>query len=196
LKGSISEIEQKLKEVIAQRQLVRISDSGLKLSAVLIPIWYQNGQHFILFTRRTELVRYHKGEISFPGGGYHAGDGSLVKTALRESYEEIGLAPGDVEILGELDDIVTLKSNYIVSPFVGSIIPDYQFKLSEFECAEVIRIPIAALLEEGCYRFEPRLVEEGKAALPHVYYYEKNKIIGATAAILRQFLAIYAGITG
>jgi 8-oxo-dGTP pyrophosphatase MutT (NUDIX family) len=67
-------------------------------------------------------VRHHKGEISFPGGGYSPEDGSLLKTALRESYEEIGLAPGDVEILGELDDMFTRGSPFIITPFVGSIL--------------------------------------------------------------------------
>ena len=80
---------------------------GWKRAGVLIPVYFKAGEHFILFTRRTELVHYHKGEISFPGGGYHDEDKSLLTTALRESFEEIGLVPEDVTVLGELDDVAT-----------------------------------------------------------------------------------------
>src|SRR5271157_2069139 len=111
-------INQKLKEALANRQKIRLDDPKRRPSAVLVPIYYQAGQHSILFTRRTELVHHHKGEISFPGGGYHADDGTLLNTALRESFEEIGLAPEDVEILGDLDDTLTRGSPYIISPFV------------------------------------------------------------------------------
>jgi len=168
----------------------------MKPSAVLIPTYFKDGRHFMVFTRRTELVPHRKGEISFPGGGYDPVDGSLLDTALRESFEEIGLEPAHVEILGELDDIRTWKSNYIISPFVGLIKPDYEFTLSSFECAEVIQIPIPALLDDNCYREEPSLVVEGKALQPGVYNYGKNKIIGATATILKQFLAIYSQVIG
>ena len=168
----------------------------MKPSAVLIPIFFKEGLHHILFTRRTEYVRYHKGEISFPGGGYQPEDGSLVNTALRESFEEIGLEAKDVEILGELDDIVTLKSNYIISPFVGSILPEYRFTMSGFECAEVIQIPIVALLQKGSYSEELWRVKEDKSLQPHVYRYQHYEIIGATATILRQFLAIYSEVIG
>jgi 8-oxo-dGTP pyrophosphatase MutT (NUDIX family) len=190
------EINRRLKETLAQRQVLRIENSSFKPSAVLVPIYFQGDCHYVVFTRRTELVRYHKGEISFPGGGYHPQDSSLETTALRESYEEIGLAPGDVEVLGELDDIITLKSDYIITPFVGSIQPGYQFRMSDIECAEIIQIPMTALLDEGCYREEPILVKDGKAFQPYVYYYQKYKIIGATATILKQFLAIYALVIG
>jgi 8-oxo-dGTP pyrophosphatase MutT (NUDIX family) len=163
---------------------------------VLIPIYYQEGQHFILFTRRTELVHHHKGEISFPGGGYHKGDGTLLNTALRESFEEIGLAPGDVEVLGQLDDILTRGSPYIVSPFVGTILPDYKFTVSDFEIAEIFQVPISALLKDGCRREEPVVTLGGRQLIPYVYAYEGKLIIGATARILKQFLDIYSQTTG
>jgi hypothetical protein len=66
--------------------------------------------------------------------------------------------------------------------------------LSDFECAEIIEVPILALLEPNAYRWEPEIVREGKAFLPHVYYYKDNEIIGATATILKQFLSIYAQV--
>ncbi len=166
-------------------------DGNRKPSAVLVPIYFKDGQYFILFTRRTEIVHYHKGEISFPGGGYHEADGNLLKTALRESFEEIGLAPEDVNMLGELDDVATRGSLYIISPFVGSIRPDYAYKLSSFETAEVIQVPVLALLQKGCRREEPQIVAGGSSFISYVYSFEGKLIVGATARILKQFLDIF-----
>jgi 8-oxo-dGTP pyrophosphatase MutT (NUDIX family) len=180
-----------LKELLSERPVEHIRAAGRIPSAVLLPLFIKQDRHYLLFTRRTQLVRYHKGEISFPGGGYHDHDTTLLDTALRESYEEIGLKPQDVEVLGELDDILTMFSNYIISPFIGSIAPDYNFIPSQFETAEIISIPVAALLEKDCCRYEPRHSENGVPYHPHVYYFENKKITGATAAILKQFLQIY-----
>jgi 8-oxo-dGTP pyrophosphatase MutT (NUDIX family) len=171
-------------------------DKNRKPSAVLVPIYFKEGQYFILFTRRTEIVHYHKGEISFPGGGYHEEDGNLLKTALRESFEEIGLAAEDVNVLGELDDVATRGSLYIISPFIGLIRPDYEYKLSCFETAEIIQVPVSALLQKGCRRDEPPAVAGGSSSTPYVYSFEGKLIIGATARILKQFLDIFAQVSG
>jgi 8-oxo-dGTP pyrophosphatase MutT (NUDIX family) len=184
-----------LKEALSQRDKLRLQDENWSRAAVLIPIYFKDGKYFIVFTRRTELVRYHKGEISFPGGGYHEEDGTLIKTALRESFEEIGLAPGDVTVLGELDDVATKGSHYIISPFVGLISPDYRYKLSSFETAEIIQISASSLLEKDCRREEPLISNEGSSFIPYVYAVESKLIIGATARILKQFLDIFAGVT-
>jgi len=164
-------------------------------SAVLVPIYFQQGEYHILFTKRTELVHHHKGEISFPGGGYHPDDRSLLRTALRESFEEIGLDPAEVEVLGELDDIFTRGSPYVITPFVGAIHPHYDFKVSNFEIAEILRIPVRSLLEEGCRREEPEMVLNGMSLVPYVYAYHDKLIIGATARILKQFLDIFTSVT-
>jgi 8-oxo-dGTP pyrophosphatase MutT (NUDIX family) len=164
-------------------------------SAVLLPLFIKEDRHFLLFTRRTHLVHHHKGEISFPGGGFHDHDVTLLNTALRESQEEIGLSPEDVEVLGELDDLLTRFSNYIISPFVGSIPPDYPFVSSQFEIAEIIPIPVSALLEKECCRFEPAQYVDGEPYHPYVFYYQDKRITGATAAILGQFLEIYLQVS-
>ncbi|MBN1189854.1 MAG: CoA pyrophosphatase [Dehalococcoidales bacterium] len=186
----------KLKEYLARRPVRRIHEKGRVLSAVLLPLFIKDDRQYLLFTRRSQQVRYHKGEISFPGGGFDEKDGSLLDTAMRESYEEIGLKPGDVEILGELDDIPTRFSNYIISPFVGSIKEDYDFKTSRFEIDEIIIIPVRALMEKGTCRVEPEFFENGVPYHPHVYYYQDKRITGATAAILKQFLEIYREVLG
>jgi 8-oxo-dGTP pyrophosphatase MutT (NUDIX family) len=192
LANSPVDFKKKLKEALSQRPKIPFQDVSRKSSAVLIPVYFQNGQYYILFTRRTEKVRYHKGEISFPGGGYHKDDGTLLNTALRESFEELGLASEDVEVLGELDDTPTRYSDYIITPFVGFIRPDYPFKPSDFEIVEIIRIPIDALLEKGSCREEPAIILGGRPFIPCVYTFNGQTIIGATARILSQFLEIFS----
>jgi 8-oxo-dGTP pyrophosphatase MutT (NUDIX family) len=194
LNNTETEIKLKLKEALSRRDKVRILDNTRLPSAVLIPIFYQGGHHHILFTRRSELVKYHKGEISFPGGGYHKDDGQLVKTALRESYEEIGLAPADVEVLGELDDVPTRNSNYIITPFVGAFLPGYKYTPSDFEIAEIIEIPIQGLLTEGCRRDETEIDVNNKVIPAYIYGYNGKFITGATARILKQFLGIFSEV--
>jgi 8-oxo-dGTP pyrophosphatase MutT (NUDIX family) len=159
---------------------------------VLIPLYFKEGMLYMVFTRRTEMVSYHKGEISFPGGGVHKSDASLLETALRESQEEIGLLPEDVYVLGELDDMLTRGSNFLVTPFVGAIRPGYCFVPSSFETAEILEIPVPPLLEEECLREEAQISLGGEKVRQYVYTYGGNQIIGATARMLRQFLEVYA----
>ena len=96
-------MQQRLKQALSHRQKRRIVDPKRILSAVLLPLYYKQGEYYVLFTERTETVKYHKGQISFPGGGYEKDDKTLLDTALRECTEEIGLAADEVEVLGELE---------------------------------------------------------------------------------------------
>jgi 8-oxo-dGTP pyrophosphatase MutT (NUDIX family) len=196
LDSSALETIEKLKELLAQRTRVRFVEKSRKPSAVLIPLFYRDGLLHLLFTRRSQLVRYHKGEISFPGGGYHKEDGSLEQTALRESFEEIGLEPQNVEVMGELDDVPTRNSNYIITPFAGLITPPKQYRVSEFEICEMIEIPIEGLLAEGCFEEIRQPDPTDVLDIPFVYHYQDKTITGATARILRQFLGIYREAKG
>jgi 8-oxo-dGTP pyrophosphatase MutT (NUDIX family) len=188
------DLKYKLKAALGRRNKVPVLLKGWKPSAVLVPIYYQGGGNHIIFTRRTQLVKYHKGEISFPGGGFFPEDGTLLTTALRESFEEIGLRPEDVEVLGELDDVPTRGSNYIITPFVGSILSEYRFKLSDFETAEILEVPLQALLAEGCCQTVPSLDPLSPSAAPFVYAYQDHRITGATARIVKQLLDIIIGL--
>jgi len=186
-------IKQKLRQALSRRHKQRLADASRVPSAVLVPVYCKQGQYYILLTKRTELVKEHKGEISFPGGAYQKGDETLVNTALRECFEEVGLTAHNVEILGELDDAITKTSNYIISPFVGFIIPPYQFRANVLEIEEIIEVPISALLDKGCLRQETETIGD-KAITSFSYYYQGRIIHGATARILNQFLDIFARI--
>lgn len=186
-------LKQKLRQALSQRHKQRIVDAGRVPSAVLVPVYYKQGQYYILFTKRTELVKVHKGDISFPGGAYQEEDETLANTALRECSEEIGLTAGDVEIVGELDDTIT-TSNYIISPFVAFIPSPYQFTLNTEETEEIIEIPIPALLDKGGWRQKAEITG-GKTITSPLYRYQGRIIHGATARILNQFLDIFTHIT-
>ncbi len=184
-------LKQRLKQILAQRQKVRIVDARRLPAAVIIPLYVKEGEYHILLTKRTERVKDHKGQISFPGGAYEREDMTLRNTALRECAEEIGIAPEAVESLGELDDVVTFTSDYIISPFVDIIPWPYALKTEEREIEEIIEVPISALLQRDCLRQES-IVLNGQPATAYFYTYGDKVIWGATARILNQFLRIWS----
>jgi len=188
-------MRQRLRQALAQRQKQYIVAAGRVPAAVLLPIYHKQGQYYILFAKRTDKVKEHKGQIAFPGGSYEDGDGTLVGTALRECSEEIGLKTEVVEILGELDDFVTIGSNYIVSPFVAFIPWPYPFKIDPRETEEIIEVPISALLDKSSLRQETETID-GEVVTSYFYHYQERVIWGATAKILNQFLGIFAQVKG
>lgn len=182
-------MKRRLKQTLSQRQKSPVVDSRRVPSAVLVPIYHKQDEYYILFTKRTEIVKDHKGQISFPGGAYEEQDETLANTVLRECAEEIGLAVDAVELLGELDDFATTASGYIISPFVAVIPWPYPFKVDPMEVEEIIEVPISALLGKDCLRHE-RNTPDGQIITTYFYDYEGNIIWGATAQILNQFLGI------
>jgi len=183
-------MERELRDALAARQIKRISDGRFELSAVLVPIYCRDGEGHLVFTKRTERVTVHKGQISFPGGAYSEGDGTLLGTALRESAEELGIAPETVRVLGQLDDIIT-TSGYIISPYVGIIPWPHQFRVNAAEIQEVIEAPLASLLSVRRRRQE---TIGGRPRSCYTYRYQEHLIWGATAAILTQLLGVLAGL--
>lgn len=186
-------MKEQLQQILARRQVKQIIDPARVPSAVLVPIYCKEGQYHILFTQRTNKVKTHKGQISFPGGTYEADDRTLLRTALREAHEEIGVREEDVEVLGELDDFNAITSNFVISPFVGVIPSPYQFKLSEEETAEIIEVPITKLLDKSILREETRTFN-GKPITSYFYNHNGKVIWGATARILNQFLDIFTSL--
>ncbi len=186
-------LEQRLKQALAQRQKSRVVDASRVPAAVLVPIYYKQGEYYVLFTRRTEIVKDHKGQVSFPGGACEKQDGTLLNTALRECAEEIGLAAEAVELLGELDDFPTTTSGYIISPFVATIPWPYSFKVDPTEVEEIFEVPISALLDKD-YLHEETSILDGQVTTTYFYHYQEKVIWGATARILNQFLDIFAPV--
>lgn len=179
-------MERKIREVLACRDKICIDDPALAQAAVLIPLFRKEGEYHVLLTRRTEKVGTHKGQISFPGGRRDEGE-PLLTTALREAHEEIGIQEQDVRILGELDDMCTLTSDFCIAPFVGLIPYPYSFNVNDQEIAEIIEVPLSAFLDGTTFREELR-VRNGQPL--HVCFYEHGEHIiwGATARILKQLM--------
>ena len=183
---------QGIKTLITKREIKRINDPTSRRAAVLVPLFMKQNNYHILFAKRTNDVRHHKGEVSFPGGAYDKEDQTLKTTAFRETYEEIGVEKEKIEILGELDETRTVTSNFIVSAFVGFL--DYShvtFKLHEAEVAELIEVPLPILLDPNNFR-EESYFYAGKHRPVYFYQYNQHVIWGATARILKQFLELIA----
>ena len=189
-KDSIDQI----RNILAARQRRVIEHPPFSHAAVLVPLFQKEGDCHLLFTRRSEEVKYHKGEISFPGGVVDEEDRELIHTALREADEEIGLKESDVQVLGVLDDIVTI-TEFIVTPIVGLFPYPYPFKVSEAEIAELIEVPLASLLEEDCFS-ERKIFRGGQNEIVYAYQYGEHIIWGATARILSQFLDLITSSRG
>jgi 8-oxo-dGTP pyrophosphatase MutT (NUDIX family) len=183
-----------IRKILSARKRIIIENPSLAHAAVLVPLFKKGEGCHIIFTKRTDTVRYHKGEISFPGGVFDERDLELEKTALREAFEEIGLKESDVQIIGALDDIVTV-TQFIVTPFVGLFPYPYSFKLSPIEIAELIEVPILSLLDEKCFS-EREIIRGTGKEIVSAYQYGNHIIWGATARILKQFLELITSSNG
>jgi len=175
-----------IRKILNTRDRSIIEQPSLARAAVLVPLFKKGESCHIVFTKRSDNVRYHKGEISFPGGVFDERDSELERTALRETDEEIGLKENDVQIIGVLDDIITV-TQFIVTPFVGLFPYPYPFKLSPVEIAELIEVPLSALLDKDCFS-EREIIRGTRKEVVLAYQYENHIIWGATARILKQFL--------
>ncbi len=158
-------------------------------AAVLLLIYPRHGTECILLTERSTTVEHHKGQISFPGGGVDESDGSAEETALRETFEEVGIPPDGIEILGRLDDVRT-GTEFLVTPVVGLLDEaPHGFTPSPFEVAEVLEVPLAHLLNPDNFIEEHR-ERDGVAFVSPAYDFEGRRIWGVTARILTRLLEL------
>lgn len=157
-------------------------------AAVLIPLFVKDGEVQVLLTVRTDTVEAHKGQISFPGGAHEDVDPDMQATALRETEEEVGIKPKDVQVLGQLDQLITI-TDFIVTPFVGVIPHPYKYVPNHDEISELIEVPLAFFLNDDNLRTENRDFR-GRPVTVYFYQYGAHTIWGVTARILRDFLTL------
>ena len=157
-------------------------------AAVLVPI-VDRGEASLVFAQRTDRVGHHKGQISFPGGRVDPGDADDLAAALREAHEEVGLDPARVEPLGLLDDTETFATQYVITPWVGVVRGPVVWQPDGEEIEKVIEVPVAALLDRGCFRVE-RWERDGVERDVYFYEYRDTTIWGATARILKTYLDV------
>jgi 8-oxo-dGTP pyrophosphatase MutT (NUDIX family) len=167
-------------------------DTEYRRAAVLLLLYPRAGEDYLVFTRRTDTVEHHKGQISLPGGAQDPGDHDIAQTALREAQEEIGVDPEAVEVLGTLRDIYARVSSFVITPVVARLKPEAArqrlvFHPNPHEVAEIIEVPLSALRDETIHRTELR-THQGVTYNVHYYNYGPYEIWGATGRIIHEFL--------
>lgn len=177
---------QRLRSILASRVRTEVDDASLTCAAVLVPLLLKEGAWHVLVTQRTRHVEHHKGQISFPGGACDPRDADLVATALRETFEEVGVSPEEVELLGALDDFVTI-TRFAVTPFVGVIPHPFDYRLNGREVEDVVEVPLSFLLDPSHLRVEQR-EHDGRIYDVLFWDYGPYTIWGATASILKSFV--------
>ncbi|MBI2855643.1 MAG: CoA pyrophosphatase [Chloroflexi bacterium] len=179
-----------IKNALALTTPVTIDDVNLVPAGVLILLYPRDGNLCVLLNKRTDRVEHHKGEISFPGGAQDPGDATILDTALRETHEEMGIDPRDVDVICRLDQVST-RTGFAITPFVGVIPSAYHFNVSRVEVAEVLQVPLSALLDPANRLQEMRVGDNGLSR-QYSYVFGEHLIWGATARMLTQLLGLIA----
>ena len=186
----------KIRNRLKSFQPIPHRNPSLHAAAVLIPFYHHSGKDYVVLTKRSHRVQHHQGQMSFPGGVLEKTDRDLLHTALRESDEEIGLKPKDVEILGQLSDFPTI-THFVITPFVGWVPYPYTWRPDPIEVEEVISVPFDFFCDHRHYEmhsFEYR----GKGFTAPVFRYlppralrkTPYEIWGASARILLELVAL------
>lgn len=151
-------------------------------AAVLVPLVLRPDGPSVLLTQRTDHLHDHAGQISFPGGRIEDDDATPEAAALRETEEEVGLAPSCVELIGRLDTYV-VRTGFEVTPVVGFVHPPFDVNPDPFEVAEVFEVPLAFILDRANHKRQSREFQ-GAQRFFYVMQFEERYIWGATAAML------------
>ena len=185
------QLKQDLKALLSQRVPKRIEGRGdtYTQASVLLPLFIKDGHYWLLLMRRASTVEHHKGEVSFPGGVVDKKDFDLESTAKRETFEEIGVRKEDITILGQLDDMTTITSQFIVHPFVGIVPFPYEFTINKNEVDHLIEVPLQFFLDPS----QPQsylMHYQGESFQTPAFIYEGIVIWGATERILENFISV------
>jgi len=181
-------IADKITAALKSRTSELIAGNGHKPAAVLIPIQVRADGEYLVLTQRGNDLPTHKGQIAFPGGRVHPEDADVFATALREAEEEIGIDRRCVEVLGRLDEF-TAGYGLIVTPVVGLIPADCEFRLDPRETTAIASIAMPSLIKPGTYVKDAHMSPGGHPSY-HFYLHNGWDVWGVTARILVQFLEL------
>ncbi|NIA27050.1 MAG: CoA pyrophosphatase [Desulfobulbaceae bacterium] len=172
-------------------RLKRQLTATLMPAGVLIPVIERDTTGLsLLLTQRSAELNHHAGQVSFPGGRWEPNDTDIVGTALRETYEEVGIAPGDIAVIGYLSPMPTI-TGYAVTPVIGVVRGDVGLHLDHKEVEYAFEVPLPFLMNPDNQKMVERDVE-GKAVAMAEYHYDGQRIWGATAFIIQKFVKIVA----
>jgi len=177
-----------LKALLANDALDTALPSDLIPSAVLLPLFQRGNEYHLILTKRSPQLKRDGGVLCFPGGTQEPNDVNLMFTALREVYEEIGIEPSDVNVLGGFEPVLT-RSQFAIQPIVGVIPHPYAYQPNQAEVEVIIEVPLNSLYDPANLRVEGFLGPEG---LVHrfSYVHQGQIIFGATAQLLTRFLEL------
>lgn len=179
------------KEFLQQRLTLESNDTAyippdLPRAAVLIPIITAQDQTTLLFTKRTDQLTYHAGQICFPGGRKEISDANLMVTALRETEEELGIPAVNIEIIGRLEPEPS-SSGFLVTSFIGIVSQPFQLQPDSYEVAEVFEIPLVYFLQPQHY-YTKTVIVKGIPKKIYFIEYGNRMVWGLTAKILFQLM--------
>lgn len=178
----ISELRQRL----AQPPPKQLVAGERRAASVLVPLFVNAGQLWVLLTKRSDGLPQHGGQVAFPGGGCEVGEDAW-EAALRETREEIGIREKSVARLGRLDDVDTF-SGFRIRPCVGAIAYPYEIEVNEDEIADVFEVPLLAFADVRVV--EDRVVTvDGHDRMFRIYHVGKHRVWGLTAGILQNLMA-------
>lgn len=183
--GDYTEFKKFIKEKLSAREKRSISFPGYKKSAVMMLFMEKNGSPHVILTLRTDKVSTHKGQVSFPGGGYDSSDRSFLDTALRETMEEIGVRPEQIDVLGEFDEYISIMG-YHVYVFAGSLNCTPEYVICRDEIEEMLEVPFSLFYDEAFTKCE-KINHQGRDYDVYYYDYGHATIWGLTARILTDF---------
>jgi len=176
-----------VRSCLSLRKRAAAPPEGLLPAGVLAPVFMAAGELSVLLTQRTMHLKDHQGQISFPGGVRDPEDPDLLTTALRETHEEIGLAPEKVEVLGDLAPVDT-ATGYWINPFVALIPYPYDFRLNHHEVHRLLVFPVAAFCAPERWHTGP-YTYKNQTMQVYCWKYQDTVIWGATARMLLDFLS-------
>jgi 8-oxo-dGTP pyrophosphatase MutT (NUDIX family) len=183
----------RLAAALATHDATALDDGDRTRAAVLIPLQATEDDVHIVYTRRSPNLPQHAGQVAFPGGTREPGDATLAATALREAHEEIGLRPADVTILGRLDDIDTVASRFVISPFVARVPYPYAWTPHAAEVDAIFSVPVPRLLAPDAERRE--LWDFDGHSVPITHFPVGDHVIwGATHRITRSLLDLLRSV--
>jgi 8-oxo-dGTP pyrophosphatase MutT (NUDIX family) len=180
---------------MAPRPLMRPDPSlaaGLRPAAALLLLYPHVDAWHVPLTVRGSSLRHHTGQVSLPGGRLdHPGE-SVEEAALREAYEEIGVRPDDVEVLGRLTSIPVIVSGHLLQPVIGVAVARPVFTLAANEVERLIELPVSRLLEADAVAWEERVRSTPPHGMMNVPYFDVDgaRVWGATAMVLAEFSAL------
>jgi 8-oxo-dGTP pyrophosphatase MutT (NUDIX family) len=180
-----------LEAILPARTRLELTVDGFRAAAVALLLVDRGGVPHVPFIVRPQAMRTHSGQIALPGGVRDPDDPSFAATARREAFEELGIPPGEVRVLGMLDDVAT-PTGYVVTPVVGVLTSRADYVPNPHEVAHVFEAPLTTFADRGAAEDLGEREGWGLRYRLRAYPYQTHRIWGVTALILDSLFDVLA----